>query len=59
MLRNIRSWLRNEKGQGFVEYGLALAIIVIIVYAAFRIMGQRGNNALTDAGSRITSAAAA
>ena len=35
----VKTMLRNEKGQGMVEYGLILALIAIVVIAAMTTMG--------------------
>lgn len=36
MFKNL---LRNEKGQGMVEYGLILSLIAVVVIAALTLMG--------------------
>ena len=35
----VKTMLKNEKGQGMVEYGLILALIAIVVIAAMTTMG--------------------
>ena len=39
LLEMVKVMLRNEKGQGMVEYGLILALIAIVVIAAMTTMG--------------------
>lgn len=35
----LRTLLKNEKGQGMVEYGLILSLIAVVVIAALTLMG--------------------
>ena len=39
MFEMVRSMLRNEKGQGMVEYGLILALIAVVVVGTMTLMG--------------------
>lgn len=47
------SMLKNEKGQGLVEYALILVLIAIVVIAALTILGQKTNNVFSTVGSAI------
>ncbi|MDD4602051.1 MAG: Flp family type IVb pilin, partial [Negativicutes bacterium] len=37
---NFKASLRNEKGQGMVEYGLILALIAVAVVGTLGVMGD-------------------
>lgn len=50
--RKLMSVLRNERGQGLVEYALLLILIALVVFAMLQGTGRNVNNAF----SRINSA---
>lgn len=37
----VTTFLRNEEGQGFLEYGLLISLTAIVVIGALTILGQR------------------
>ena len=39
MLTFIRNFLRDEEGQGMVEYALIIALIAIVVIVVLRVVG--------------------
>lgn len=39
MVEALRRWLRCEKGQGMVEYGLILALVAAVVMGALLALG--------------------
>lgn len=45
--------VRNEKGQGLVEYALILVLIAVVVIAAVTTLGQKANNTFSSIGSSI------
>lgn len=52
------NWLRNEEGQGMVEYGLIIGLIAIVVIVALLALGpkirdlfDRSSKAMDDATS--------
>ena len=45
--------LRNRKGQGMVEYGIVVALLVVAVIAALPLINQFLNNAVSKGGSKI------
>ena len=40
MVQNHLSSLKREEGQGMAEYGLILALIAVVVIAAFTLLGD-------------------
>lgn len=40
----MNEFLRNEEGQGMVEYGLILALVAVVVIGALTLLGDGINN---------------
>ena len=62
----LRNWLKDEEGQGMVEYGLIIGLIAVVVIVALVALGpkvremfNKVNNELDKAGAGGTSAPAA
>ncbi len=45
--------VRDEEGQGMVEYGLIIALVAIVVIAALMILGPKIGNIFNLAGDQI------
>ena len=45
--------LRNEKGQGLVEYALILVLIAIVVIAALTLLAGKVNNSYNKVGNAL------
>ena len=45
--------LRNERGQGLVEYALILVLIAVVVNAAVRGIGNNANQTFSTIGSNM------
>jgi pilus assembly protein Flp/PilA len=45
--------LKDEKGQGLVEYALILVLIAIVVIATLTVLGQKTNNVFNEVQSAI------
>ncbi|MGI6093513.1 MAG: Flp family type IVb pilin [Negativicutes bacterium] len=45
--QNIKASVRNEKGQGMVEYGLILALVAVAVVGVLGAMGDQLNTMFT------------
>jgi pilus assembly protein Flp/PilA len=45
--------IRNEEGQGMVEYGLIIALIAVIVIAALLVLGPKVAGIFTDVASKL------
>lgn len=54
---NVKASLRNEKGQGMVEYGLILALVAVAVVVVLGTMGTDLNARFTDVANRLKPAA--
>ena len=50
----LRLTIRDEEGQGMVEYGLIIALVAIVVIAALVVLGPKVANIFNDAGSQLT-----
>ena len=50
-------WLtvRDEQGQGMVEYGLIIALVAVVVIAALALLGGKITNIFTAAGNALNS----
>ena len=48
--------VKNNKGQGLVEYALILMLIAMVVIVALRLFGVKLNNTYEDINSGVTSA---
>lgn len=44
LMKKVRGFIRDEEGQGLVEYALILALIAVLVIAVLTILGQRVEN---------------
>ncbi len=49
----IRMAVRDEEGQGMVEYGLIIALVAIVVIAALLILGPKIGNLFNAAGAQL------
>ena len=47
--RRVLACLKDERGQGLVEYALVIALVAIVALATLRVLGRRINNALSSA----------
>jgi len=52
-MKLVKRLVREEKGQGLVEYGLILALIVVVVIAAMNGMGTKIANYFTNVQSYL------
>ncbi|MBP2626275.1 MAG: Flp/Fap pilin component [Firmicutes bacterium] len=53
MIQMVRAMLRNEKGQGMVEYGLILALIAVVVVGVMTTMGSGLNGILGTVNGKL------
>lgn len=56
-LRNIckktRHFLKNERGQGLVEYALILVLIAVVTITAITTLGHKTENVFSNIGSKL------
>ena len=45
--------LRSEKGQGIAEYAIMLAVILVVLMSAVRLIGANASNIFSKVGSAI------
>lgn len=50
----ISNFLRDDAGQGLVEYSLIIALISIVCIAALQALGNKANNSLTNASNQLS-----
>ena len=49
MLKNFTNMLRNDAGQGLVEYALIIALVSIVAITALQFLGKKASNTLNNA----------
>lgn len=49
-------WIKNRKGQGMVEYILIVAVVVGIVFVAYKALGGQVKDQFTKATKVVTTA---
>ncbi|GAC1306638.1 MAG: hypothetical protein NVS2B3_11320 [Vulcanimicrobiaceae bacterium] len=47
------SFLRDESGQGLVEYALIIALVSIVAIAGLSLIGGKANNSLNGAAATL------
>ncbi len=58
-IKKIGMYLKSEKGQGMVEYGLIIALVAIVVIAAIVLLGGNLTGIFTKTAGALTSAVSA
>ena len=53
MINRFMQMLRNDEGQGLVEYALIIALVAVVAIAALVFLGKSSNNQLNNAASAI------
>ncbi len=48
-MKTFVSMLKDDAGQGLVEYAIIIALVSVVAIVTLRILGQRANNALSSA----------
>jgi pilus assembly protein Flp/PilA len=54
VLKNFTKMLRNDDGQGLVEYALIVALVSIVAVAALQLLGKKANNTLNNAAAQLS-----
>jgi pilus assembly protein Flp/PilA len=53
VLKTLTNILRDDEGQGLVEYALIIALVSIVAIAALRVLGTNASSTLSSAASTI------
>jgi pilus assembly protein Flp/PilA len=51
---DVVAMLRDEKGQGLVEYALIIALVSVVAIAALRLIGTNAKKTLSNAANNLT-----
>jgi pilus assembly protein Flp/PilA len=46
--------LRDDEGQGLVEYALIIALVSIVAIVGLNLLGKKANNTLTNAAASLS-----
>jgi len=55
-MKKLINFVKNEDGQGMVEYGLIIGLIAVIVVAALVVLGPKIRDMFTNIGTKIDAA---
>ncbi len=53
-MRILVSMLKDDRGQGLVEYALIIALVSIIAIAALKFLGAKASNTLNNAANTLS-----
>ncbi len=53
-MKTFVSMLKDDAGQGLVEYAIIIALVSVVAIATLRILGGRANNALSSASNAMS-----
>ncbi len=53
LMKKVKGFIANEEGQGLVEYALILALIALVAITVMTTLGQRVNNAYSNASNAL------
>ncbi|TAM56269.1 Flp family type IVb pilin [bacterium] len=53
MLKQFAGVLRDDQGQGLVEYALILALIAVVAIAVLKLIGTNATNKLNQAATNL------
>lgn len=54
MLKNINALLRNDDGQGLVEYALIIALVSVAAIVALQFLGTKAKSTLSAAANQLS-----
>ena len=54
MSRSVVTFLKDDEGQGLVEYALIIALISIVAIVALQFLGNKSNNTLNNAAGQLS-----
>ena len=53
-MKTFVSMLKDDRGQGLVEYALIIALVSIIAIAALKFLGAKASNTLNNAANTLS-----
>ncbi len=53
LMKKVRGFVKNEEGQGLVEYALIIALVALLVIVALRLLGTKVSNVYENAAARL------
>ena len=53
-MQTFTSMLRDDEGQGLVEYALIIALVSLVAIAALQYVGGKANNTLSNAANSLS-----
>lgn len=54
MFKSFIVMLRNDEGQGLVEYALIIALVSIVAISALQVLGKKASNTLSSAAGSLS-----
>lgn len=54
MFNQLTALLRDDEGQGLVEYALIIALVSIVAIAALQVLGKKASNSLSNAAGYLS-----
>lgn len=52
--RSLLALLKDDRGQGLVEYALIVALVAMVALAALRVLGDKAKNSLNNAAGSLS-----
>ncbi len=52
-MKEFSRFIRDDAGQGLVEYSLIIALIAIVAIAALQLLGNKSSNTLNSAAQQL------
>jgi len=53
-MKKVTDFMKNEEGQGLVEYALILALVALVAIVAMKTLGGSVNDKFTEANTKLT-----
>ena len=49
LMQKVKGFMKNEEGQGLIEYALLIALITLLVIVALQVIGKKVENTYNNA----------